>query len=213
MAEKIEIHKSKIKAIVFDIGGVLALDAPKNFLGELLIKRDIPIQESLTAWRKYWPQFKLGNISEDEFWKGFVDELLIKERPEDLINEFKDMMRLFLVPIDDVFAYAKELKAKFRVGVISNNSREWIAYLQEHYEIDKDFEPKIYSYELHAVKPEKKVYEVMMTKLGVKPEEVVFVDNHERNLEPAKEMGMHVILFKDINQLKSELQKVIEGDE
>jgi len=213
MAEKIEIHKSKIKAIVFDIGGVLALDAPKNFLGELQIKRDIPIQESLTAWRKYWPQFKLGNISEDEFWKGFVDELLIKERPEDLINEFKDMMRLFLVPIDEVFAYAKELKAKFRVGVISNNSREWIAYLQEHYEIDKDFEPKIYSYELHAVKPEKKVYEVMMTKLGVKPEEVVFVDNHERNLEPAKDMGMHVILFKDINQLKSELQKVIEGDE
>jgi len=204
-------EESKIKAIIFDIGGVLALDAPKYFMGELSIKRDIPVDDLVTAWRKYWVRFKLGEITEDEFWTSFAGELLIKEPQEQLVQELKDMIRLFLVPNDDVFNYAKSLKSKFKIGILSNTTKEWVTYHNEHFQLDADFDAAVYSCAVHAVKPEKHIYEVVVTKLGVKPDQCVFVDNHERNLGTAKELGMHTVLFKNLDQLKSDLQKIIGG--
>ena len=205
-----EMFEGKLKAIVFDVGGVLVMDAPKYFMGELQIKKDIPIQESLKIWRKYWGPLKLGKISEDDFWKKFIDDLLIKEDPDMLLQDFKDMIRLFLVPHDKVLEYAKSLKTKFKLGILSNSVKEWVAYHREHYKVDEGFDAAIYSCDVHSVKPEKHIYEVLLSKLGLQAEECVFIDNHDRNLETAKTLGFHTILYKNLDQLKIDIEKAIE---
>jgi HAD superfamily hydrolase (TIGR01509 family) len=46
-------------------------------------------------------------------------------------------------------------------------------------------------------------------KLNIKPEECVFIDDHEENLVPARQLGMHTILFQSITQMKRDLEKLL----
>lgn len=201
----------RIKAIIFDLGGVLCMAAPKYFLGELQIKRDIPIATSLISWKKFWPQFKLGKITEEQFWKSFAEDLLIKVPEDIIVKEFKDLIRLFLIPVDEIFDYARGLRGKFKLGILSNNPKEWVEYLQEHYKIDAQFDA-IYSYAVDSVKPEKHIYEVLLSKMKLKGHQCVFVDNSERNLVTAQELGMETIQFTNLDKLQSDLRKIVGGE-
>jgi len=204
---------TEIKAIVFDVGGVLALDSPKHFTAELSIKKDIPVKDLVTIWRKYWADFKLGKITEDEFWTKFAGDLLIKEPIEDLVQECKDMIRLFLVPNDDVMAYVNSLKGKLKLGILSNNVKEWVTYKNDHFKIDEPFDAVVYSCDVGKVKPEKEIFELILQKLRTKAEETIFIDNHDRNIEAAQQIGMQTVLFENLDQMKQEVNKLTRGTE
>ncbi len=63
------------------------------------------------------------------------------------------------------------------------------------------------SFELGFLKPDVRAYSAVAEKLGVKPSEVIFVDDKEENVEGAKKAGMTGVVFKDAVQLKSALSK------
>ncbi len=66
----------------------------------------------------------------------------------------------------------------------------------------------ILSHELGFIKPEKKIYEIALEKTNSNPEECLFIDDQERVLIPAREMGMKTIRFNSIVQLKEELREI-----
>ena len=73
-----------------------------------------------------------------------------------------------------------------------------------------DFFKKIFvSFELGFLKPDLRAYSFVAEKLGVKPSDIVFVDDKEENVDAAKKAGMAGIVFKDAVQLKKELARFI----
>ncbi len=56
-------------------------------------------------------------------------------------------------------------------------------------------------------KPEKEMYEIILKRLDVKPEEAIFIDDRKENTEKARKMGIKNVLFSDINQMIYELKK------
>jgi len=70
------------------------------------------------------------------------------------------------------------------------------------------FEVSVYSHEAKVRKPDLKIYNITLEKLDLHADECVFIDDKDYNLKPAKELGMHTILFKDNKQLLKELKKL-----
>lgn len=78
---------------------------------------------------------------------------------------------------------------------MSNDVLAWNKYIFQYYDLNKYFTNSIVSAEVHKRKPEKAIYEIALSRIGVSDEECIIIDNSVKNLTAAKELGMNVILF------------------
>jgi HAD superfamily hydrolase (TIGR01509 family) len=70
----------------------------------------------------------------------------------------------------------------------------------------KYFDPIILSHEERILKPDKRIYEILLERIGLKPFQCVYVDDQLKALQPAIDMGFKTILFRDMSQMESELK-------
>ena len=59
-------------------------------------------------------------------------------------------------------------------------------------------------------KPNKNIFKMMLNKTHLNPSEIIFIDDTKKNIDVAKKIGIHGILFKNFNQLKKEINRIIK---
>ncbi len=91
---------------------------------------------------------------------------------------------------------------------LSNMSVEFYDYLKDR-EVFSYFEGQIISALEHVIKPEKEIYEVLMNRYDVVPEESVFIDDLEPNIEAARQLGFHTVHFADKEKGMQELRGML----
>lgn len=205
------INPGEIKAFVFDVGGVLALDAPRYFLSEVAVREGLEIEELVKIWRKNIGQLTRGEMTENEFWLAFISELNLKTPPEDLLVRFKEDIRLFLLLDKGFIEYLRSFKEELnthrkepvKFAILSNNVKEWTQELAKQFDLPSLFDEILYSSDEGEVKPDKIIFQKILVKLDVNPHEALVVDNREKNILAAKELGMHGILFSDPEEFKA----------
>lgn len=201
-----------IKNIIFDFGGVLVkYDFPAYFTKVLgsrekgmwfmhniltdenndkLDKADKPFDEYMKEWKQKWPDYILAI---DAFDKHYTD-IFTGEVPG-----MKDLM--------------KELRAKgYQLLGLSNWSTKVFDVMDKFPEIFALLDGYLVSHQVHLLKPHKEIYEAFCKKFDVSPEDCVFIDDKAVNIEGAKSIGMHGIVFKHTDQLKAELKTILEND-
>ena len=100
-----------------------------------------------------------------------------------------------------------KLKNKYKVGLLTNIPRSLIErIIPEKLNI---FDLVFISSDLKLIKPSKEIFEVAIQKSGYQPNEILFIDDGEKNIEVAKSLGISVILYKDFPSFISELQKLL----
>lgn len=207
---EIEFDDRMIKNIVFDFGGVLVeynfLDYFSKILGsrekglwfmhniltdennDKLDKSDKPFAEYMREWKQKWPDY---TVALDAFDKHYTD-IFTGEVPG-----MKDLM--------------KALKSKgYRLLGLSNWSTKVLDVMDKFPEIFSLLDGYLVSYKVHLLKPHKEIYEAFCNKFNVKPEDCVFIDDKAANIEGAKSVGMTGIVFKDTEQLKAELNRILQ---
>lgn len=108
---------------------------------------------------------------------------------------------------DGVIEIVRELKAAgYRVPVLSNAEHNKIRAAKEFGAYDH-FEPLILSAEVGLEKPDRRIFELAAKRIGLKPEECVFVDDKKRNADAAMQVGFNAIVFKNAKQLRKDLKK------
>ncbi|MDO8552645.1 MAG: HAD family phosphatase [bacterium] len=191
-----------IKAIIFDLGGVLFTNGAKKFIDDISaryaidkeIVRNVIDGEIGTKYRE-------GKITRDEFWKQVLTNLNLKEDSNTLESEWIDDYKLIEGTRDIIF----ELRRKYKVYYLSDNVRERVMRLDERYGFIKWFEGGIFSHEAGVRKPNPQIYKLAMEKANVKPEEAVYIDDKASCIEPAEYMGMTAFLFENPDKLRREL--------
>jgi len=95
-------------------------------------------------------------------------------------------------------------KSGYIIATITNTNKFHFDFHRKigHY---KDFDVVIASCEVGLQKPDERIYLMLIEKLGLKPEEIVFIDNFEDNLTTAERIGMKTITYKDPEHLKESL--------
>ena len=196
-----------IRAVVFDLGGVLFSEGKAVAMEELA--REHGYDPSLVNKILHSPmsfELRKGLITDDEFWSWVqtqlpqnYDALLIKRVWYD-----------GYVLDDDIFKLVKKLTGKYKIAAFSGNIKSRIDFLEERYGFRHLFDQEIYSFEHHLTKPDKKFVEVMISEIGCRPEEIVYIDDNDQYTLPAREMKLNVLIYSrgEVTRLERELRRL-----
>jgi putative hydrolase of the HAD superfamily len=202
-------NKNSIKAIVFDVGGVLALGKNSTWDKEGLVpsgvhidiakKLKISLDQYMDAIDTNYALSIEGKISKEEVIKIFSKNLKISA---DKLKEIYILAyRKHFKQNKDLFKKAHELKKLgYRIAVLSDQwplSRDALMPKTLY----KIFNPLIVSCDVGMRKPHFEIYKLTLKKLKLKPSEILFIDNQIWNIKPAQKIGIKTILFKDNKQL------------
>ena len=194
------------QGLLVDFGGVLTTDIFESFQAFCEAEGLVPDRVRTTfrsddEGRQLLFDLELGKLSEAEFEKRFARHLgLAVERAPGLIDRLFGGMR----PDRDMeMAVVMAKRQGIRTGLISNS------WGSGRYELDRFpelFDGWVISGEEGIRKPDPAIYALGAERIGLPPEEIVFVDDLRGNLKPAREMGMatvhHVRAEETIRQLE-----------
>ncbi len=109
----------------------------------------------------------------------------------------------------ELLDYIREkLKSHYRLGIISNAGADWVLQIigQENQEL---FDDIVLSYMTGFIKPEPEIYEMSIKNLGARAKDCVFIDDVLTYCQGAEVVGMNTIWYKDFEQMKTELEKLL----
>jgi HAD superfamily hydrolase (TIGR01509 family) len=100
----------------------------------------------------------------------------------------------------NLVALIEKLKPKYKIGFLSNAGREEIEPIFRD-KIDRLFDSTAVSYEVGVVKPDAQIFLVSAQRLGVEPEECLFVDDSMTNIDGANGVGMKTLFYPTFGEI------------
>lgn len=91
--------------------------------------------------------------------------------------------------------------------LLSNTNEVHYEHLQGSFNVERHFDEVILSFKVGCSKPDRRIYEEVLRRSGLKPEECLFIDDLERNVRGAAELGMNAIRFVGVADLKERLRQ------
>ncbi|KHO47599.1 MAG: hypothetical protein QT00_C0002G0254 [archaeon GW2011_AR5] len=194
----------KIKVIFFDIGGVYCRESGACAVMKASNLTNRSFEDVLKIFHEIWKDFGVGNVSPEEYYSFLSSELGIDTGT---LAEIWTDDELFVIN-PDVESLIVELKKRnYTVASITDVDPIHTKIRTER-GIYNAFEFVIDSISVRAQKKFGKViYEKALEMAKTEPEECIMIDDTPEKLVPAKELGMHTILFMDAGQLKKELME------
>lgn len=172
-----------MKNIVFDLGGVVFARDPRKFEPEFI---EFFSYILLPEMPKFWEDYDRGVVTYDEVIASLADyntcERELAER-----NLRRSILTQEEIPATK--SLIADLKAAgYSLYVLSNMSLEFIEFLRKK-EVYSHFDGEVVSCMEHVVKPEKEIYNRLVERYGLKPEETLFIDDRKKNTATARELG------------------------
>lgn len=196
-----------IRTIIFDIGNVLTDFRWKEFFAEQGLTGVIYDRICrATVESQDWCEYDRGLLTDEEVLDRFVqnDPGIERELRESLQN-VKGMVTLR----DYAIPWVRELKEKgYQVLYLSNFSHKAEMQCSDSLAFLPYMDGGILSYRDHLIKPQPEIYELLLERFHLVPEECVFLDDTKKNLDAAEKFGIHTILYTDRESALEELKKL-----
>ncbi len=193
------------KTIIFDLGGVLVIDGVYPMIRHLTGKFSLDRDEVKKFVIKEFDRLFEGAHTELAFWEKFGSRFGVNTQPavlEKRLNEYYGIKK------DTIKLIAALRKKGYSIGFLSNSVKEIVEYLERKYGISKLFDFGIYSHNVKTRKPGKKIFRMIIRKAGVRPGEIIFLDDKAAYAKGARSVGIKTILFKSAAQAARSLRKM-----
>jgi epoxide hydrolase-like predicted phosphatase len=185
-----------VRAVVFDIGGVLELTPDLGVRERWEQRLGLQPGELEARARGVWEAGAVGAISEREVHRRVGDLLGLDEPRVDAF--MRDLWTEYLGTLNVELAdYCRSLRPRYRTAIISNSFVGARSREQERYHFDEITDLIVYSHEVGMSKPDPRIYRLACARLGVRPAETVFVDDNELMVDGARAVGIQAVLFED----------------
>lgn len=197
-----------IRAVVFDIGGVLE-HTPDLGLSQVWETRlGLRTGELDERMRDVWRAGSIGVISEDDVYRALTDRLGLAGRL--LADYVDDLWREYLGTANtELIEFARGLRPRYRTGILSNSFVGAREREQADYGFEDLVDEIVYSHEAGISKPDPRIYALICSRLGVRPCETVLLDDARACVDGAREAGLHAVLFRDNRQAMSEIGELL----
>jgi putative hydrolase of the HAD superfamily len=209
---------SRVEAVVSDFGGVLTTPLLDAFMG-LQEQRGIPLEAFGAALARSTaqhdgenPLFELetGRLTEMQFVRRLGDALHAEVGREVALARFGETFFEHLHPNEELFAFMRTLHGRgYRMGILTNNVREWEPLWRSMLPIDEIFDVVVDSGFEGVRKPDPRIYELTLDRLGVAAEATLFLDDLEVNCDAARALGMHAVWFRSTAQAIDEIEQLL----
>ncbi len=195
------------KQIIFDLGGVLFARNPQRCTEEFRRFFDFVRAPQMP---EFWEEYDRGTWSLEQTKEALCR---INGCPPEVCDRYVEQAIALQEPVRPTELLVEELKrAGYGLYVLSNMSREFIDYLR-HFDVYRLFDGEVVSCEVLTVKPEPRIYEILLERYGLNPQESLFVDDRPANLDTARSLGLRTFLFHYENPSAScaELRNMLLG--
>ena len=195
----------KIESIIFDWGGVLIENPRPGLLKYCSEAFGVPLEDNTPVHDSFLGDFHTGQIGEEKFWWQ-ISNKLGKPMPS-AQSQWYDAFRFAYVPKQEMFDIVCSLHDKgYKTALLSNTELPAVRFFHEqNYNVFNLF---VFSCIERMAKPERRIYEITLERLGSKADRTVFIDDVQDYIRAAKLMGLNTILFENTDQVKSELARL-----
>jgi putative hydrolase of the HAD superfamily len=206
----VDMGINMIKNIIFDIGQVLAKFRWREYIEDFGYHSEIEDRlAKATVLSVYWSEIDRGLVPMEEIIELCV--LLDREIEQEIREFYKDTRRL-VVEYDYSSSWLKELKALgFHIYLLSNYGEVNFSHVKEVFSFFQYVDGAIISYQEKCIKPEEKIYRILLDRYQLIPSECIFLDDLEANIEAAKNLGIHSIQVLNYQQAKEDLNHKLKG--
>lgn len=199
---KMTVHKSKeiyeavreAEAIIFDIGNVLVSFSWEEYMHSLGFEKEVCEHVVNAMFRNEdWEEGDLGKITTAKWL-----ELFIQNDPgyETQIRRTFENFGGTITPFEYTKPWIARLKQeKKKLYFLSNYSEEMYRQTKEKLDFLDDFDGGIFSWEEKCMKPDEKIYKILIDRYQLTPEKCVFFDDRAENVKAAVRAGMKGFIF------------------
>ena len=196
------------KAIIFDLGGVL-IDWNPRYLYRKLLNTDDEIESFLRdVCTSDWNEQQDAGRPLEAGTKIKIDQF---PEQQTLIEAFYGRWTEMLGgPIQGTVDILAQLKAQknHQLLALTNWSAETFPFAIERYQFLDWFEDILVSGKEKLKKPDSRIYTLLLSRHDLHPSDALFIDDNERNVKAAAQLGLSTIWFKNPNQLRNELESL-----
>jgi putative hydrolase of the HAD superfamily len=195
-----------LRAVVFDFGMVLSGHPDARAYAEMVRLTGL---EPARFEKFYWTDrhlYDLGELNGLTFWQKLVNDANLALGPEAV----QELCRLDSVHWTSqnpaMLAWQRQLKERgLLTAILSNMGDSVLANMKREFDWLDRFDVLVWSFELGMVKPDPAIYRYLLDKLGTRPDETLFIDDREINVEAARELGIRALVFATVENLREDL--------
>lgn len=201
-----------IRAIVFDIGGVLEITPPTGWVERWEARLGLQPGELNERLMEVWEAGSLGHITEAQVEKSVGDLLGLDRAQVDAL--MRDLWDEYLGTLNaELAGYWAGLRPRYKTGILSNSFVGAREKEEDRYRFGQMCDLIIYSHEEGMQKPDRRFFELACERLGVQPDEMIFLDDKEMCVEGAQALGIHTVLFQNTAQAIADIEAILQRDE
>lgn len=155
-------------------------------------------------------QAGLGQVTTIEHWQWVIDYLGL---PQAQLPEFFQRFCSADQIDQELIAYIRKLRHQYRVALLSNASDNIRQLLTQTWGVANAFDEIIISAEVGMLKPDAQIYHLAVDRLGIKPQEAIFIDDIFENVQAARNAGLQAIHFINPESARHTLEQILSLDD
>lgn len=210
------MNKGNIKAIIFDMGGVIV---------------DLDIEDCKRAFKEYLGYYRIDELIDPCHQKGIYGDLeegkisgdefrsivLQDSDPGALAENVDKAMWHILTGISPYkVEMLKRLSESYDLYLLSNNNPVCLPRAKAIFEgagipLEKIFRRCFYSFEMKALKPSETFYKAVVREIGIPAEQMFFIDDSQKNVDGAIAAGLPAVYYEPGTDLEALINNVLEG--
>ena len=194
-----------LKTVLFDFGGVIAEEGFREGLMAIGMKNNLDPERFFTEVDRliYETGYLIGRADEASFWTAVRKKTGIAGSNEELREEV--LTRFVFRPV--MLAYADRLRAtRLKVGMLSDQTN-WLEEIDRKTSLFRHFDIVFNSFRLHKSKRDPSVFRDVCEILGVRPGEVLFVDDNANHIKRAADEGLITLHFSTVEAFEKQLRE------
>jgi putative hydrolase of the HAD superfamily len=197
-----------LSAVIFDYGLVLSGPAEPAARARLLEISGLAPEVFDTHYWKHRLDYDRGTLNGRTYWQTIADDTGLLLTPDKIVALIEQDVLLWASVNSIMLDWVVRVQGMgMKTGILSNMGEDLLAHMRENFSWLQSFNHLTWSCELDLVKPEAAIYQHTLAKLGVRAEEALFLDDKIENIEGARLVGMHALLFRDSKTLQADLEK------
>ncbi|HHF3241208.1 TPA: HAD family hydrolase [Vibrio alginolyticus] len=199
------MNSVQIKNVIFDVGNVLVRWSPVEIV-RLTFGGSVESEKmaQMLFSSQIWKDLNKGTISEREAKQRYQREHQVTTEEMDRFFYYVKHTQILLYGSIELLKRVK--RAGYGVYALTDNINEIVEHLRTTYEFWPLFDGAIISSEVQLLKPQAEIYQTLLSKYQLNPEETVFLDDMPYNVEGAQAVGMAAIQFANAQQCELELK-------
>jgi putative hydrolase of the HAD superfamily len=194
-----------IKTLIFDLGNVIVPFNHRKIVEKLQCVCEKASEEIFAEVisAKFVQDYNLGKITSAEFFDSVNLALKLEMNFADFSQTWNYTFEAEPIISEQ---FVKKLSECYRLLVLSDTNELHFDFIRENFSVLDYFDDFVLSYRVGAVKPSAEIFRAVIEKAECLPDECIFIDDVEKNVEGARRYGMNAIRFISVEQLEAELR-------